>query len=219
LLTDTLAVEIFDECSEKTEQLPSTSIDTTQKISKITNKQTRKLNTSKKCVHSVNTIQEIIKWCEENSIVPEDEDKVFCGAFEHKIRKNNTLKYMRIFVTTIRLVSFMKENPDLLATDATRKSNWKGFSLILMGTNDVAKQFHPFGLLLSLKAKKKDFKFGFKALSTLCRRLNDQMRYKPSKLLADNSSTITKAFKKQFKYLPNKRIVCWTHALRNWDGK
>ena len=162
--------------------------------------------------------QEIKEWCETNSKMPDDVDEVFCGSFEHKTRKNNTLKYLRLFVTTARLIAFIKENPNLLVTDSARKSNWKGFSLILMGTTDASRQFHPFGLLLSLKAKKKDFKFGFKVLITLCRHLNDGMRYRPSKLLADNSSIITKAFKKQFKRLPDKRIVCWTHALRNWDG-
>ncbi len=213
-------VQVIKECFQTSNQKPSQiqQILQTKALPSLTTKQIYNLKSRITKKKMVPFVQEISEWCQANSQVPDDVDEVFCGSFECKTRKNNTLKYLRAFLTTIRLISFIRENSNLLATDSTRKSNWKGFSLILMGTIDASKQFHPFGLQLSFKANKKDFCFGFKALSTLCRNLNDHLRYRPSKLLADNSSTITKAFKKQFKCFPNKRIVCWTHALRNWDG-
>ena len=108
----------------------------------------------------------------------------------------------------------MNENPELEATDATHKTNWQGYPCILMGTTDLSKHFHPFGLMLSYKEGHKDFRFAFKTLANLCRKINGY-DYFPSHLLADNCDAIIKVFRKQFGSLPVRRIVCWAHAIRS----
>ena len=50
----------------------------------------------------------IIEWCEEHSEIPIDDDGVFCLAFDYEIIKSNgkdTLKHLRIFISTKRLLS------------------------------------------------------------------------------------------------------------------
>ena len=48
--------------------------------------------------------------------------------------------------------------------------------------------------------------------------LND-IQYEPVIHLADNCPAITKGYVKCFEKIPDRRIVCWAHAIRNWDGK
>jgi hypothetical protein len=50
---------------------------------------------------------DLINWCEENNKIPEDNDKVFVGGFKHKIKENNKIKYLRIFLTTKRLINYV----------------------------------------------------------------------------------------------------------------
>ena len=168
--------------------------------------------------HSATTLQEVIEWAEANRSLPSDPDEIFCGAFEYSVNNDNTLKYLRIFVTAVRLIKLISENPKLIAMDATHKTNWQGYPAILMGTVDRCRHFHPYGFQISCTEKHKDFQFGFRAVSQLCAEING-FSYQPSKLLADNSPTITKGYKKHFKQLPERRIVCWANCIRNWDGK
>jgi hypothetical protein len=86
-----------------------------------------------------------------NCDVPDDPDQVFSAGLQYKVRKNGTIKYLRIFATTVRLIWLICENKKLLTTDATHKTNWQGYPVILMGTVDLARHFHPYGLLLSSK--------------------------------------------------------------------
>jgi hypothetical protein len=53
------------------------------------------------------TYRELNSWCQEHSVIPEDDDdKVFVGSYE--IESNLQKKYFRIFLTTKRLMSFTK---------------------------------------------------------------------------------------------------------------
>ena len=61
-----------------------------------------------------------------------------------------------IFLTTKRLLTFASKN-DLIATDTTYKLNWQGHPLILVGTVDKERHFHPFGVLLTKKRKSGKF--------------------------------------------------------------
>ena len=72
--------------------------------------------------------------------------------------------YLRTVFTTKRLLQFCLKNKSI-ATDATYKLNWQGCPLILAGTIDMAKQFHPTALLLSKRETGKDLAFCLKRCS------------------------------------------------------
>jgi hypothetical protein len=52
-------------------------------------------------------LYELKDWCEKKLLVPRDDDEVFCGGFDY-VEKGTTLIDIRIFVTTKRLLSYMK---------------------------------------------------------------------------------------------------------------
>ncbi len=216
-------VDLVKDCISKNQTKPSQiqKVITQSQLPPLSNSQLYNLKsrtTQTILGHSSSTFQEIVEWCEHNSDVPSDRDEGFCGNFEYSLNENTSINYVRIFVTTRGLVALMKEESDLVATDATHKTNWNGWPTILLGTVDMARHFHPFGLLLTYSEKNKDFKFGFKSIAKLCTDLNGT-DYNPRTLLADNCPAITKGFKKAFDMLPRRRIICWAHAIRNWDGK
>jgi hypothetical protein len=50
------------------------------------------------------SLADLIEWCENKKLIPEDNDEVFVGTFTFKTNENNKIKYVRIFVTTKRLI-------------------------------------------------------------------------------------------------------------------
>ncbi len=84
----------------------------------------------------------------------------------------------------------MNENPDLVATDATLKINWQGYSCILMGTTDLSKIFIDLVSCLVTKKALKILAFkAFKTLTTLSQKIESD-DYFPSHLLVDNCDAI-----------------------------
>ena len=77
-----------------------------------------------------------------------DDDEVFTSEFDFSNDSRETNRYFHVFSTTKRLLSFALKC-ELLATDATHKLNYQGYPVLLCGTVDKTKQFHPFGLFLS----------------------------------------------------------------------
>ena len=123
--------------------------------------------------------------------------------------------YLRTVFTTKRLLQLCLKNK-IIATDATYKLNWQGCPLILAGTIDMAKQFHPTALLLSKRETGKDFGFLFKAMQSSIKVIFE-VDYIPDTLIADSSGAITNGFTLGFGYKPTWRINCWVHALRAFD--
>ena len=48
--------------------------------------------------------------------------------------------------------------------DSTYKLNWQGFPVIMIGTTDKAKHYHPFGLALSTDETSEDYAFACNSL-------------------------------------------------------
>lgn len=97
---------------------------------------------------------------------------------------------------------------DLLQTDASYKVTWQGYPILLVGTSDKNKVFHPFALAVSKNERTEDFEFIFRAVEMFS---ND---WKPEVLLADASEAITAAFEKVFG-APRVRIMCYFHVTEN----
>ena len=93
----------------------------------------------------------------------------------------------------------------LVATDATYKLIWQGYPLILVGTTDMDKKFHPYGMLLTKHEASQDFAFMFKSLVVKVKEIFEQ-DYDPDTLLADSSSAITNGFTIGFGKEPRRNL-------------
>ena len=49
-------------------------------------------------------------------MVPVDEDQVFCGGIEFKVDDKDQLEYLRIFITTKRLISITQKRSNFFHT-------------------------------------------------------------------------------------------------------
>ena len=104
-----------------------------------------------------------------------------------------------------------------VATDGTYKLNWNDFPVTMIGTTDLHKHYHPFGIGLSINETAEDYQFMFTSLSE-CVQLVHCRVFKPSILLADAAQAITNGFVAAYGSVMF-RIVCWAHVLRNVDAK
>ena len=99
-----------------------------------------------------------------------------------------------------------------IATDGTYKLNYNNFPILLVGTTDFEKQFHPFGVMLTKNEDKEDYAFMFQSVKDLSEKIFEY-DYEPTILLADAAAAITNGFELVFIEL-QKRIICWFHVSK-----
>lgn len=106
------------------------------------------------------------RWLEENSVAPVDDCEPYIADYEVLIneKKPNESKF-RFFVSTKKLLQGAI-NVEKIHTDATYKLIWQGFPVLLVGTTDMHRQFHMFGILVSTNEKEADIVFMFNALKS-----------------------------------------------------
>ena len=80
-----------------------------------------------------------------------------------------------------------------MCADATYKLIWQGYPVLLVGTTDRAKKFHPFGLSVTVKEEAADFAFIFRSLKNTIAKICE-FDYNPTTLIADSSAAITNEF-------------------------
>jgi len=101
-------------------------------------------------------LDELLGWCEENdSAIDLDEPYVIA----YQINTENKPSF-RMCISTERLIRQMRFATHLCA-DGTYKLTHNNYPLIIPGSTDLAKQFHPFGLALCMNEEKSDFAFVF----------------------------------------------------------
>jgi hypothetical protein len=103
-----------------------------------------------------------------------------------------------------------------VAVDSTCKLNWNNFPVLLVGTTDYSRQFHPFGMAVTTNEEESDFEFIFKAVKKCSEALD--LQFDPTILVADAAASITNGFKSVFPGF-TKRVVCWAHVIRNLDTR
>ena len=60
---------------------------------------------------------------------------------------------------------------DHICTDGTHKITYQGYPIILVGTTDLNRVFHPFGTMLTRYEKTKDFEFMFQTVKDLANKI------------------------------------------------
>jgi hypothetical protein len=101
--------------------------------------------------------------------------------------------------------------------DATYKLIWQGFPVLVIGTTDLNKAFHPFGLAICSNEKTKDFQFIFNSLQTAMQKINRPL-LKPTALISDAADAIKNGFTNVFGSSYNQ-IMCWAHMKRKVDNR
>ena len=98
----------------------------------------------------------------------------------------------------------------MLQTDATYKLTWQGYPVLLVGTSDADKVFHPFALAVTKGETTTDFTFLFQALH------NAYLEWSPTILMADGSDAISNGFTAVFGP-PITRLMCFFHVIKNLE--
>ncbi len=70
----------------------------------------------------------------------------------------------RFFISSKKLLRLAIGSTHICA-DGTYKLNWHGFPLIVVGTTDLDRHFHSFGVALCTNEKKLDYKFVFDCIN------------------------------------------------------
>ena len=144
----------------------------------------------------------IKNWCIEKSIIPNDPDE--CFVANYYIEDDDAGPLFRLFVTTKNLITNCL-NSNHICADATYKLIWQGYPVLMVGTTDKQRAFHPFGIALCINEQTNDFEFIFKSVQLAVDKLYN-INYCPIILVADGSGAITNGFINVFNVI-EKRIV------------
>lgn len=154
---------------------------------------------------------ELEKWLIENSTVPSDESEPF--IVQHEISYDNVKNpQFRFFASTIKLLEMAVEARKIHA-DATYKLVWQGFPVLVVGTTDMGRQFHPFGMAVCSNETSKDFEFIFGALKEGVKNIF-KADMKPQVLICDAANSISNGYKEVFED-DHMVVMCWAHARKN----
>ena len=121
-----------------------------------------------------------------------------------------------VSLSSIRLLIIASISSHIHA-DATYKLIWQGFPVLIIGTSDLKKVFHPFGLAICSNEKAKDFKFIFSNLQIGMQKLNTTP-LKPIALISHVADSIKNGFKNVFNNSYN-HIMCWAHMKRKVESR
>ncbi|CAF3358563.1 unnamed protein product, partial [Rotaria socialis] len=110
----------------------------------------------KKCIDEfyIMMLGELEQWCQNKVNVPTDENEAFVASCKilydnvdgEDVEENDGNKF-RIFMSSLRLLNIISMSSHL-CSDATYKLVWQGFLVLIVGTTDLNRAFHPFGLAI-----------------------------------------------------------------------
>ncbi|XP_031334611.1 uncharacterized protein LOC116164553 [Photinus pyralis] len=159
---------------------------------------------------------ELSNWCSANSNVPTNEDQPYVLDFKIDVDDADFLKQdLKIVLSTKRLLKLLGE-VDKVQADATYKLVWQGYPVLIVGTSDICRKFHPLAVAVCFGEAEADFAFIFQAMKQSYMNIH-QMIWKPNVLLADASVAITNGFKSVFG-TPARRLQCFFHVLKDVDS-
>lgn len=153
---------------------------------------------------------DLIDWCNSNSVFPNKDDSVFvlaheCSALGDKMKFRFVLSTPELLNKAIQL--------ETLCIDATYKLNWHGFPLIVLGTVDRTKRFHPLAYACVTNETTSDYEFVFESFRNAVEQYYE-VKFEPKILIADGADAIRNAFYNTF---PSAEldVMCFAHVIRN----
>jgi len=114
------------------------------------------------------------KWCIDNSEVPEDNEPfvvahkfIYVDDDDESASEDEDEEQdfkFRFFMSSKKLLRLAIGSTHICA-DGTYKLNWHGFPLIVVGTTDLDRHFHSFGIAVCTNEKNLDYKFAFDCIN------------------------------------------------------
>jgi hypothetical protein len=107
-----------------------------------------------------------------------------------------------------------------VAADATYKLMFQGYSVFLVGINDMRRVFHATSLSICSGEIGDDYAFVFWSVKTMIDKLffGEISTYRPTILIADGANAITNGFIMALGECLI-RIMCWAHIVRAVDKR
>ncbi|KAL0821529.1 hypothetical protein ABMA28_004986 [Loxostege sticticalis] len=156
---------------------------------------------------------ELEKWIFDRTTIPDDENEVF--VFSYYVLEDKVPTF-RLALSTKKLLNIVCST-DVLHIDATYKLIWQGFPVLVLGTTDKNRKFHPLCLGISTNERQEDFQMIFGGLKEKALSLFDHI-LEPRVLVCDAAQAIINAFIEVFGNAPVVRM-CWAHAKKNMQQK
>ena len=191
------------------------------------------LQTLKGPNHKTLTFGQLLSLLQTHASISDDDDKPFI-LYQLKIDEYDKQesfpenefdipigeKSSRFFITTRRLLSIAALSKFIHA-DSTYKLIWNNFPVLICGTSDQDKVFHPFGISVCTNEKDNDFQFMFESLKVGLQAINQTALPNDGSisLIADSADAITNGFKAVFSPDTDfKRRMCWFHMKKSVDN-
>lgn len=116
------------------------------------------------------------------------------------------------FIVSSKLLLKTAINSKKMHADGTHKLNWHGFPVLLLGTTDMHRKFHCFGVAISTHERAADYAFIFNSVKIGLRNLFEE-DLDPEILICDAAHSIHNGFRSVFG--EGKSVVmCWAHMRR-----
>lgn len=88
---------------------------------------------------------------------------------------------------------------------------WQNYPILQVGTTDMYRKYHPFGIAVCTHETTKDFEFLFSSLKTAVAKYCD-VELKPKYLISDAAKSIQNAFTSIFE--GSSIVMCWFHMRK-----
>lgn len=129
---------------------------------------------------------------------------IFFIGYTHSTINNKP--HFRFAITSLQLLSNCI-GVSQICVDATYKLNWNGFPLLVLGTVDRSKRFHPICFACTATETIDDFKFLFNAVAGAVKEYCG-CAFEPKILIADGANAISNAFNETFE-TAETNIMCY----------
>lgn len=154
---------------------------------------------------------DLAKWCEEKCNYPTNGDEAF--VLSHEIITTKEKQGFHFTVTTPNLLKKLSKMKTI-CIDATYKLNWMGFPLVVLGTVDRKKHFHPMLYGCTSHETTDDYIFVFNSIKIGAATYFPSNNFSPKTLIADGADQIRSAYYKVFE-CAERDIMCFAHVVRN----
>lgn len=154
---------------------------------------------------------DLIEWCNKYSQLPSDVNEAFVISQETSLPNDPNLSFRFVLSTRLLLEKCLERKT--IAIDATYKLNWLDYPLMVYGTVDREKKFHPLAYACCSHEKTYDFQFIFQSIKNAIKTHLDA-DFEPTIMIADGADAIRNAFYGSFDSAEFD-IMCFAHVLRN----
>lgn len=137
------------------------------------------------------------QWLIECSVAPIKEDEPFIVAHSVHVDDDNIENCKFKFFVSCKVLLEHAVNVVKVHTDATYKLVWQGFPILLIGTTDSDRKFHPFGVSVCTNEQSEDFEFIFHSLKTAVSELF-KVEIDPGVLICDAGHSMHIGWKRVF---------------------